>query len=306
MVRFRSNSRVLRYAVTMAGLLVLTQIGTPASGQEKLAGFNYKINPGVIVGNAAMTYAPLGKPYGIKYTISNITAGGGRMIFRMYSDGTLVWTQSVNATANGTFTRMEPAPKFSITKKDYGPFYLCVTPVAAGIVNVRPPCETWHWVPIEVPIALVSKGCSGETGFKFLRKVETGWLDKQIISGLVLDFRDACNVLDAAYSGLTVKDPIMKKVVDFVLMDRSHVDLYFQFDMQMICMTTVSDLNVSDIKKSNAAASCDKWVTRYYKAIHLVGSNFFDANPAKAGVQMLYVEPDPLLGLPIRVGRNNS
>jgi hypothetical protein len=306
MVKFRSNSRALRYAVTLASLLVLVQLGAPAFGQKKLASFNYRINPGVIVGKAALTYAPLGKPYGIRYTINNIASGGGRMSFRMYSDGTLVWTQSINVTANGTFTKLEAPPKFSITKKNYGPFYLCVTSVAVGIVNVRPPCQTWHWVPMEVPISLVSKGCSGETGIKFLKKVETGWLDKQIITGLVLDFRDACNVLDAAYSGLTVSDPILKNVVNFALMDRSHVDQYFQFDMQMICMTTVNELNASAIKKSNAAASCNKWATRYFKAVRLVGFNFFDANPAKPGIQMSYVKPDPLLGLPIGVGRNNS
>lgn len=311
---FRGNFRVLLSTVAMGSLLASAQIGASAVAQEKLPSFNYKVNPGVIVNKAVSTYVPLGKPYGIRYTISNVASGGGKMIFRMYSDGTLVWTQSVNATANGTFTQMEVAPKFSAKTKDYGPFYLCVTPIASGIINVRPPCETWHWIPIEVPISLVSKGCSGETGVKFLTKIETGWKDKQLIAGLVLDFRDACNVLDAGYSGLTVTDPILKgmpvpntqKVKDFAHMDRSHVDLYFQFEMQMICSLTVSEMNASETKKSDASASCLKWANRYYKAVRQVGINFFDANPAKVGVQKSYVEPALTSGLPIGVGRKNS
>lgn len=281
---------------------------TVALAKDIPAWFNYKINPGVVVDGATKTYVPIGKPYGIRYAITNVkNSGPGTMTFRMYSDGTLVWTQAVDVTADGTFTKMEPAPKFLASEKNFGPFYLCVTSkTTAGAKDVRSPCSKWSWIPIEAPIASVSKGCAGETGIKVLKKIESGWVDKLLIGGVVFDFRDACNVLDAAYSGLAVKDSTLNKVTDFAHWTRKAVDTYFQFDLQMICMQMVSTSKASEIKKGEIATSCNSWATRYYKAVRQVGYNFFDANPAKAGIQSSYVEPDPGQGLPIGVGRDNS
>lgn len=281
---------------------------TVAVGKDIPAWFNYKIIPGVIVDNVTKTYVPLGKPYGIKYTISNVkNSGPGTVTFRLYSDGTLVWTQVVDVTADGTFTKMEPAPKFLASEKNFGPFYLCVTSkTATGAKDVRSPCSKWSWIAIEVPIKSVSNGCAGETGVKFLKKIESGWVDKLLINGVLFDFRDACNVLDAAYSGLTVKDSTLNKVTDFTHWGRATIDTYFQFDLQMICMQMVSTSKATEIKKGEMTTSCNSWATRYFKAVRQAGFNFFDANPAKAGVQTLYVEPNALLGLPIGVGRDNS
>ncbi|MDP1711713.1 MAG: hypothetical protein Q8K86_04560 [Candidatus Nanopelagicaceae bacterium] len=308
MTMFRGNFRVLGIATIFVVLPSLIGTNATAATKEIPAWFNYKISPGVIVGGAAKTYVPIGKPYGIKYTISNVeNSGPGSITFRLFSDGTPVWTQVVNVTANGTFTKAEPAPKFLKGEKHFGPFYLCTTSrTATGAKEVRSPCSKWSWIPIEVPIALVSNGCAGETGIAFLKKVESGWLDKQMIGGMTFDFRDACNVLDAAYRGLTVTDPSTKKVMDFSLWKRQPIDMYFQFDIQMICMKVVSASDESDFKKGTTASSCSNWALRYFNAIRAVGFNFFDANPAKPGVQRSYVEPDVLLGLPASVGRDNS
>jgi hypothetical protein len=308
MIQFRRNSLLFGFTVTWVVLLSLIGISTSASGKDIPIWFNYKINPGVIVDGTPMTYVPLGKVYGIKYTIDNADhSGPGTMTFRMYSDGALAWSQNVNVTANGTFTKMEPAPKFLTSEKNFGPFYLCVTSkTATGAKDVRSPCSKWSWIAIEVPITSVSKGCAGETGIQFLKKAESGWVDKQIINGVTFDFRDACNVLDAAYSGLTVKDSITNKVMDFTHWGRTTIDLYFQFDLQMICMQTISTSKASEIKKGEMTTSCNSWATRYYKALRQVGLNFFDANPAKTGLQTSYVEPNVILGLPGSVGRNNS
>jgi hypothetical protein len=225
----------------------------------------------------------------------------------MFSDGTLVWSQIVNVTENGTFTKMEPAPKFPTSTKSFGPFYLCVTSqTATGAKDVRSPCSRWSWIAIEAPVTSVSIGCASETGIKFLKKSESGWADKQIINGITFDFRNACNVLYAAYSGLTVKDSSLNKVTDFTHWSRKTIDLYFQFDLQMVCVQMVSTSKLSETKKDEIATSCDNWATRYYKAIRQAGLSFFDANPAKPGVQTSYVEPNMLLGLPVAVGRDNS
>lgn len=308
MTKFSYDSRVFSFATILAVLLSLVGASNVALGAEIPTWFNYKINPGVIVNNVAKTYVPLGKPYGIRYSISNVeNSGPGTMTFRMFSDGTLVWTQVVNVTANGTFTKMEPAPKFLATEKNFGPFYLCVTSqTATGAKDIRSPCSLWSWIAIEVPINSVSHGCAGETGIKFLKKIESGWVDKQIINGVSFDFRDACNVLDAAYSGLTVKDSSLNKVTDFAHWARHNVDTFFQFDLQMICTQMILTSKASEIKKGEMDTSCQSWATRYYKAVRLVGFNFFDANPAKVGVQTSYVEPNMLLGLPVGVGRDNS
>jgi len=306
--KFRCNSRAFSFATLLVVLLSMVGTSTVALGKEIPAWFNYKITPGVIVDNVTKTYVPLGKPYGIRYTISNVSnSGPGAMTFRMFSDGTLIWSQVVNVTANGTFTKMEPAPKFLASNKNFGPFYLCVTSkTASGAKDVRAPCSKWSWIAIEAPITAVSNGCAGETGIKFLKKVESGWVDKLIIGGVTFDFRNACNVLDAAYSGLTVKDSIVNKVTDFTHWSRKAIDSYFQFDLQMICMQMVSTSKATEIKKGEMANSCNDWATRYYKAVRQAGFNFFDANPTKAGIQTLYVEPDMLLGLPVGVGRDNS
>lgn len=308
MTKFRGNLRVLGIPITFVVLSSLIGANATAATKEIPAWFNYKISPGVVVDGAAKTYVPIEKSYGIKYTISNIeNSGPGTMTFRMYSDGTLIWSQEVSVTANGTFTKMQPAPKFLATETNFGPFYLCVTSrTATGAKDVRSPCSKWHWIAIEVPVTSVSHGCAGETGIKFLRKVESGWVDKRMINGLTFDFRDACNVLDAAYSGLTVMDSTVNKVVDFTHWTRKAIDTYFQFDLQMICMQMVGEAKATDIKKGEMSTSCNNWVTRYYKAVRQTGLNFFDANPAKPGIQTTYVEPNMLLGLPMSVRRDNS
>ena len=305
---FRSGSRTGLRVIIFGALLALAFNGSAAIGKEIPTLFNYRINPGVMIGKTAMTYVPLGKAYGIRYTVDNVgKSGPGQMIFNMYSDGTLVWTQPVQVSANGTFTRLEPAPFFLIGKKNYGPFYLCITAqTASGAKDVRPPCTKWNWIGIEVPIATVSNGCGGETGYKLLNETETGWLDKHMIDNLLFDFREACNVHDAGYSGVTVKDPIMNKVTDFSHWTRNAIDTLFQFEIQMICMKTISTSNVSDTRKASMSTTCNDWAARYYRAVRLVGKAFFDSNPVKAGAQLLYIDAPLLAGLPMGVGRNNS
>lgn len=76
MTKFRGNFRVLGIPTIFVVLSSLVGANATAATKETPAWFNYKISPGVIVGGAPMTYVPIGEPYGIKYTISNVENSG--------------------------------------------------------------------------------------------------------------------------------------------------------------------------------------------------------------------------------------
>lgn len=272
--------------------------------------FTYEIKDGVIVGGQEKIIVPLGKAYAFKYSVNNVgQSGPGRLIFRMYSGGTLVWTQSLAISANGNLTRQVPAPVFTKITKNYGPFYLCATEqLASGAAEPKAPCSKWHWIPIEVPIAYVSNGCGGQTGVNVVDKSQTKWLDTQKFAGISVVFKDACNIHDAAYSGVAVKDVFLKnKVVDYMRWTRALIDSQFLSELQQACAKYLAPSAGTNPKVAAAIPDCLNWANRYYKAVRLVGGNFYDANPVEKGIQGLYVE-SPNLGVPYGFGvrRDNA
>jgi len=229
----------------------------------------------------------------------------------MYSDGTLLWTQSAKVAANGVYTKKISAHVFTAGTKNYGPFYLCMTEVlASGQKEIRSPCTTWTWVSIEVPIAYVSNGCGGMTPSDWVNKKEIQMLDTQDLgSGITVNFRNACNFHDAAYKGLTVKNPTTGKVESTRHWTRKIVDDRFKQEILMVCASLAKiGLKNSTILMAlpTAIPACNVWAERYYFAVRTVGRLFFDADPTKPGNQQIYIEHLPDAGYPYGVKRANT
>ena len=304
------RSRPFCFLVLTVAFLLSAQLAPSALAKTTPTFFSYQIKDGVLIGGQEKIIVPLGKAYAFRYSVDNVgQSGPGKLIFRMYSGGALVWTQSLPVSANGTFTRQVPAPVFTKLTKNYGPFYLCATEqLVSGSAESKAPCSKWHWIPIEVPIAYVSNGCGGQTGVNILDKSQTKWLDTQKFAGITVVFKDACNVHDAAYSGVAVKDVFLKnKVVDYARWTRALIDSQFLSELQQACAKYLAPSAGTNPKVAAAIPDCLNWANRYYKAVRLVGNNFYDVNPVEKGIQGMYVE-SPNLGLPYGFGvrRDNA
>lgn len=300
------------FALLAISSLLLAQQTLPAHATNPPTFFVYDLTDGVIVDNAVKTYVPLGKAYGIRYRIDNTgESGPGSLVFRMYSDGTLLWTQTAKVSSNGVFTKKISAHVFTKGSKNFGPFYLCATAVlASGKKDVRTPCTKWMWVSIEVPIAYVSNGCGGMTPSDWVNKKEIQMLDTQDLgSGIVVSFRNACNFHDAGYKGLTVKNPSTGKVESTRHWTRKIVDDRFKQEILMAC-ASIAKLGLKDRKillaMPTAIPACNVWAERYYFAVRSVGTHFFDADPTMPGNQGMYLGFSANSGYPANVGRDIS
>lgn len=304
--------RVSGWALLAVSSLLLTQQTLPANAASSPTFFVYELKEGVVVDNAVKTYVPLGKAYGIRYRVDSTGASGpGSLVFRMYSDGTLLWTQTAKVTSNGVFTRKISAHVFTKGTKNFGPFYLCATAVlASGKKDVRAPCTKWIWVPIEVPIAYVANGCGGMTPSNWVNKKEIEMLDtKDLGSGITISFRNACNFHDAGYKGLTVKNPTTGKVESTRHWTRKMVDERFKQEILLAC-ASLAKIGLKNrtilLALPSALPACNVWAERYYFAVRKVGSFFFDADPTKAGNQGKYLGFSQNSGYPSKVGRDIS
>jgi hypothetical protein len=214
-------------------------------------------------------------------------------------------------TSNGMFTRKISA--FMITKatKNFGLFYLCVTAtLASGQGGVRTPCTTWGWIEIEVPIALVSNGCGGMTPSNWINRKEIEMLDtRDLGSGIVVNFRNPCNFRDAAYKGLTVKNPLTNLVESTRHWTRKMVDDRFKQELVLTC-SKLAEIGIKNrtmlLALPKALSACNVWTERYYAAVRTVGEFFFDADPTLPGDQIIYAGHLADSGYPFGVERDNS
>lgn len=296
------RSYVFRGITCLIALIFLSLSAPPAVGDATLSRFYYEINFKVVVDGIDMLYVPLGKSYGIKYSTTGVEESGpGSLILTMYSGGTLIWSQKIEVTESGVFTRLVPAPVFRKSDKSFGPFYLCATEqLVSGFQESGAPCSQWTYIPIEVPLSLVSNGCGGMTGIGFIDKLQKGFLDKQTLApGVTVDFRKACNVHDAGYSGLTVKDPIRNVIGIYHWSSRAWVDLQFRTELKTLCTRLLTKPNSTSLR-----TKCEALADRYYNVVRKAGYLFYDVNPAKPGDQISYVENS--VGYPIKVKRDNA
>jgi hypothetical protein len=115
--------------------------------------------------------------------------------------------------------------------------------LALGAASPKPK-PAWPALPDAlVPIASVSNGCGGGEASEEWRFGDTSTFrnsNNPFGKRYVVDFREACNLHDAGYSGARVRDVLHGGVVvDFFTWTRKAVDKRFLEDMILICERTI-------------------------------------------------------------------
>lgn len=178
-------------------------------------------------------------PFPLKLTFSmSDNSGKAYGAMRLYSGGKAVSGASTKAfVKNGRYSL-----KLTKTPAGPGPFYWCAQAKdQAG--NYSPiKCK---WLSIWVPISRVKVNGCGTDGygptaewlqnyFGDVREYGHGQDRTQVI------LRNACNIHDAAYSGITIYDSIDKRYVDFRQWSRLEIDAKFRTDIRTLCHRALS------------------------------------------------------------------
>jgi hypothetical protein len=199
-----------------------------------------------------------------------------------------VVTDSKNGVMTGTFTA-------NAAGGGPGAFAFTVT-IAAGAF-------AWPALPSgEVPLATVANGCGPGTASSDPR-----WGDTSVYSGKhLVNFRMACNLHDAGYSGAKVKDPLHgNRVVDYFTWSQARVDDKFLADMREICVDRIrpgtpsatealaqckgrgGTLTIGAVSRYNAVRTVGKWV--YLDRPHLGGVWTNEADPTEPALALTQV-----------------
>jgi hypothetical protein len=186
-----------------------------------------------------------GTPASVAWTVRD-NKGKAKWWVDLYSDGTIVASKSSpglvaakGRTVTATFRNTTNAP---------GPFYFCVRAQdAAGNVSDGRKKSSCAWISWEVPVSSVANGC-GTAAYGETAQWLQNWFGNKrhyggIISyyrGFVVIVKQACDIHDAAYAGVTVLDPATARPVDFRTWTRQRVDTKFMADIRHLCRTQLT------------------------------------------------------------------
>ena len=175
-------------------------------------------------------------PIKIPFTVAD-DSGKVKLHARLYSNGNPVsGADSPRFAATGKYVY-----KISSPPDGKGPYYWCIwAEDKAGNTSVNAPKSACTWLSLQVPVSKWSNGC-GSDG------VAEGWLgqialwaqnfigDARSYHGHQVQVRNACNVHDAAYAGVTLYDAIAGRFIDFRTWNRAQIDQLFFEDIQRRC-----------------------------------------------------------------------
>jgi len=175
----------------------------------------------------------------------------------------------------------------------------------AFTVTVESVLFAWPALPSgEVPLATVANGCGPGTASSDPR-----WGDTSVYTGRhLVNFRMACNLHDAGYSGARVKDPLHgNRIVEFFGWSQARVDDKFLDDMREICDDRIRP---GTPHATEALAQCKGrggtltiGAVSRYNAVRTVGKWVFLDRPILRGVWTNQADPtEPALTL-TQVGR---
>ncbi len=238
-------------------------------------------------------FVPIGYTTPVKFGIRD-NSYKATWYVNMYSAGTIVAKGSSKGLVKAAGQVVAGA--FSSKVTGTGPFYVCVwAEDAAGNKSQGAPKSSCTWVSREVPIEAVANGCGADWG-PWYTKVQNWFLDKQYYGGNLVYVRPACNLHDAGYAGATVRDPYLKKLVDYRTWTRAQVDAKFYRDIRSQCVVWLNNP-----KGKPYLARCMHGVSlnqvlaivgyryggalAYYQGVRRFGHDAFDTNPTIAGVQ---------------------
>ena len=147
---------------------------------------------------------------------------------------------------------------------------------------------TWPALPDAlVSIASVSNGCGGGTASSAKRIGDTStYLNSNNPLGTryTVNFREACNLHDAGYSGAKVHDAINGGTIDYFTWTQARVDGKFLADMRLLCerqIPAAATVAIADCKGHGGKTSFGA-LTRY-DLVRGVGSIFWRERPAIRG-----------------------
>jgi hypothetical protein len=137
------------------------------------------------------------------------------------------------------------------------------------------------------PAAVYSNGCSFP-GLNYLLDTQVfvdpnPWAFPYVFP---VNFRPACDMHDAGYSGGIVVDPVLVFIADTRGMSRSSVDSLFLTDLNTICNRSIPAY------APVARTSCYGMAFTYYSAVRAAGWWSYDANPAVTGTQFTGTRPN--------------
>lgn len=172
--------------------------------------------------------------YPLKLTFS-ISDNSGKTYgaMRLYSGGTAVKGASTKGfVKDGRYTL-----KLTKTPPGSGPFFWCAQAKDPS-GNLSPvKCK---WLSIAVPISRAKVNGCGTAGYGQTAE----WLQNYFgdvreygygSDRTAVNLRNACNIHDAAYSGITIYDGLDKQYVDFRQWTRLEIDAKFRTDIRGLC-----------------------------------------------------------------------
>ncbi len=132
--------------------------------------------------------------------------------------------------------------------------------------------------PKPVSLKSVSNGCGGGEAHTDPQIADTFTFSPVSGDKWIVNFRLACNVHDAGYSGVLVRDPLQgNKEIDFSTWSRKKLDKLFLTNLKQICWDQLPGYSPLLLTK------CYALVHTYYALVRLVGELFFEANPITPG-----------------------
>lgn len=259
------------------------------------------------------------KDFPLKLTFA-ISDNSGKVLggMRLYSGGTTVRSASTQGyVENGRYSL-----KITKTPKGSGPFFWCgqAKDKAGNLSPVK--CK---WLSIAVPISRANVNGCGTAGYgkaaEWLQNYfgdvrEYGYAEDRT----KVEIRNACNIHDAAYAGVTIYDALDKRFVDFRQWTRLEIDAKFRNDIRALCHRELSEPKrmapylrtcthgvglttfIGLIPLKGLSALEDAGANTYYDMVRAYGAVGFDANATMPGVQ----EYMPNRTFPPGGARNNT
>ncbi|MDO8732642.1 MAG: hypothetical protein Q7L55_08755 [Actinomycetota bacterium] len=196
-----------------------------------------ELHPGTFEGKQQVVYVPQGKGFDLWYYVSD-DSGYSRVAITIYSGGTQVDTPccAEQAPAKAVLVNQFVAAVHPTNALEAGPYYACIgAEDPSGNKSINYPQSSCIWLSLEVPLNLVANGCGGQQWGPIAGRLQTRLLDKNTYFGVKVSFKDACDQHDAGYSGVTVMNQYLGKVVDYRNWPRGTVDQWFLADLQTEC-----------------------------------------------------------------------
>ncbi|MCL4294040.1 MAG: hypothetical protein KJ056_13630 [Acidimicrobiia bacterium] len=232
-----------------------------------------------------------GKKVVLEFAVED-DSGQATVHLGLYQGGALLWSASPGYVS-ATGKRL--AATFTSSASLVGPLFFCVwAEDAAGNQSEGSPKSSCKWIKLLVPISRVSNACGGE-GWDFIVAAQNylgnkhtyvnSWVNP-LAKAWTVNFKKACDLHDAGYGGVMVKDTINKRVVDYRRWSRKQVDDKFWADMAKLCRQQIPPWGkVARRKCLGRGGALSFGSASLYGIVRDWGYLFFDADLTVPGVQ---------------------